>query len=163
MPHTPWTDGTALLLSGAGAAGIIWFIIAFILFLKEERGDHRFFLPIVLAGALVGILVNLIVKPLAGRGRPDPLMGAIVVGGSLIRDYSFPSGHAAMSFAAAVVLGRSEPKWRGFLYLLAVLISLSRIYLGKHYPLDVLGGAFLGWGIGHGSLLIGKFIQKQRG
>lgn len=148
LPHTPLSDAVALALSGAGSAGIIWFILSAILFLREEKKNHWFFLPIGLAGAITGVVVNLILKPLVARARPDKLVGAIVVGESLIRDFSFPSGHATMSFAAAVVLSRTEPKWRRAFYLLAVLISFSRIYLGKHYPLDVLGGALLGWGIG---------------
>lgn len=162
LPHTPFTDAVALSLSGAGTAGIIWFIIAVILFLREEKKNHWFFLPILLAGGISGIIVNNILKPLVARARPDEVMGAIVVGKSLIHDYSFPSGHATMSFAAAVVLSRTEPKWRIVLYLLAALISLSRIFLGKHYPLDVAAGALLGWGIGASTVsFIGRILRKK--
>ena len=60
-------------------------------------------------------------------------------------DYSFPSGHTAASFAAAVILFLQLPKKYGIpALILAVLISFSRLYLGVHYPTDVLAGAVSG-------------------
>ena len=64
-------------------------------------------------------------------------------------DYSFPSGHTASSFAAAWVLYRRLPKRFGIPALaLAGLIGVSRLYLGVHYPTDVLFGAVSGIGCG---------------
>ena len=57
---------------------------------------------------------------------------------------SFPSGHAANAFMLAVILGSICGKMRPFIYSAALLIALSRIYLGVHYPLDVTAGACLG-------------------
>ncbi|HEU5278812.1 MAG TPA: phosphatase PAP2 family protein [Gaiellaceae bacterium] len=59
-------------------------------------------------------------------------------------DASFPSGHAATSFAAATILVFSFPRLAPFLYLLAAAVAFSRVYVGVHYPLDVVGGALLG-------------------
>ena len=59
-------------------------------------------------------------------------------------DHSFPSGHTATSFAAALVLARAVPERAWLFYVLAAAIGFSRIYVGVHYPLDVLGGALLG-------------------
>jgi len=59
--------------------------------------------------------------------------------------YSFPSGHATLAFAAAVLINALYPRRKFFLlYFLAVWICLTRIYLGFHYPSDVLAGAILG-------------------
>jgi undecaprenyl-diphosphatase len=60
------------------------------------------------------------------------------------RTHSFPSGHTATSFAAATVLAWYAPRWRWWFYALACLIAFSRLYLGVHYPTDVLAGALLG-------------------
>ena len=60
------------------------------------------------------------------------------------QDHSFPSGHAATSFACATVLALAFPRLAVPLYVLAAAIGFSRIYVGVHYPLDVLGGAVLG-------------------
>lgn len=147
LPHTAVTDGVAKFFSLIGTAGFIWLVIGGLLFLKEERKHHSFFVPIIAAGAGSYVLVEWIIKPLVGRMRPTIEMGAILVGNPKI-DYSFPSGHATIAFAMAGVLSAYEPKFRAWFYVLAVCISLSRIVVGVHYPLDVIGGAVLGWGIG---------------
>ncbi len=60
---------------------------------------------------------------------------------------SFPSGHAATSFACAALLAWLTPLPKVALFGLAALIAFSRVYVGVHYPLDVLGGAALGLAI----------------
>jgi undecaprenyl-diphosphatase len=57
---------------------------------------------------------------------------------------SFPSGHAATSFAGATILAFGFPRLAPLFYVLASAVGFSRIYLGVHYPLDVVGGAVLG-------------------
>ncbi len=148
LPHPTLVNLFAQLLSGVGTAGIIWFVLGVLLFVREEKKDRRFVLQMALMGVLTFILNEVLLKPLIGRLRPTVEMGAIIIGSNVGGSFSFPSGHAAISFAAAVVLSKKEPKWRWFFYLLASLISLSRIYLGKHYPFDVVVGGVLGWGIG---------------
>jgi undecaprenyl-diphosphatase len=67
--------------------------------------------------------------------------------------YSFPSGHANTVFVAATILGRKDKLWKPFLWALAVVVSFSRIYIGVHWPLDVIVGAVLGW-------LTGKIVLR---
>ena len=95
-------------------------------------------------------LVAVGLKAISARERPferideaDPLLGATV--GS-----SFPSGHAATSAAGALVLALTVRRWIPFLVLLAAGIAFSRVYVGVHYPLDVLGGAIIGAAIAAG-------------
>jgi undecaprenyl-diphosphatase len=57
---------------------------------------------------------------------------------------SFPSGHAATSFAGATILAFAFPRLAPLLYVLAAAVGFSRLYLGVHYPLDIVGGAVLG-------------------
>jgi undecaprenyl-diphosphatase len=102
--------------------------------------------PLVLLAVLLGETLSRTLKFVIDRQRPafhyrepPPLM-------HIPHTDSFPSGHATTSFAAAATLARFVPrKWIAVaLYVLAALIAWSRVYVGAHYPLDVLGGAVLG-------------------
>ena len=107
--------------------------------------------PSVLSGLLaVGAAASLtaVLKELVDRVRPalaDPGIEALV---ATPGSASFPSGHAATAFAAAVAVGAFHPRVRWPLLGLAALVGLSRIYLGVHYVLDVLAGAALGIALG---------------
>jgi undecaprenyl-diphosphatase len=97
----------------------------------------------LLAVALADFATTLI-KAGVGRHRPPlryPEPKTLV---PLPTDHSFPSGHAATSFAAATILSFAFPRWAPAFLVLAAAVAYSRVYVGVHYPLDVLGGAVLG-------------------
>lgn len=153
LPHPTAANLVALTLSGVGSFGIIWFVISLLYFIREEKQDHMFFLPIITAVILSFAVSEYILKPLFIRPRPDLSVDAIIV--DLInKGYSFPSGHAAVAFAGATVLSVYESRYRLWLYILAFLIAMSRIYLGKHYPSDIIIGAILGYLIGTLALIV---------
>lgn len=160
LPHNALLNTLGTGLSAIGTAGVIWLALGVILFLREEKKDHLFFAPILLSAVTSWILVEKIIKPIVARPRPTLEMGAIILGNNLL-DFSFPSGHATIAWALATVLAHKEPKYKLFFFILAVLISFSRIYIGKHYPLDVLAGGVLGWGIGSITLLVERNFFKR--
>ena len=144
--EAPWLDAVMMWISSSGGAGLIWLALAFAAFMRSR--DRAAAWRVMLVIALCYPLVDGVLKPLVGRARPAPL----ATDGKrelppLPRTSSFPSGHAASTFGAAVAVSRMWPHTRVVWWTLAVLIGYSRIYLGHHYPFDVLGGALLGVGI----------------
>jgi membrane-associated phospholipid phosphatase len=93
---------------------------------------------------LVGQLTSYGLKQAIGRERPNDVYAASKPLVHSPHDGSFPSGHATVSFACATLLAFYAPRGAPFFFLLAAAIAWSRVYVGVHYPLDVLGGAVLG-------------------
>lgn len=127
--------------------------LAVVLFVWEEVKDKKGFLALALAIFLSLTLVEFGLKNIVRRERPELVLPEVIVVGEMMDSFSFPSGHAAVAFAGAVVLAAHHKKWQWYYFILAALISFSRIYLGRHFPSDVLAGILLG-------LLIGFFSLK---
>ncbi len=132
-------------------------IIAFYLYIKNKAKSKKLFQAIVISDILAIIIGEGILKNIIARSRPQIDFPAAIVPFDFYHSFSFPSGHATIAFAAAFILGREDKRLKRFYYLLAFLIAFSRIYLGKHYPSDVLAGGTLGLFIGYCSF---KFVTK---
>jgi undecaprenyl-diphosphatase len=114
-------------------------------------------LVLILAIAASDLTAARVVKPLAERTRPcnlkPPATQTLLTCQTSV---SFPSNHAANAAAAATIATWAAPVISPFCILLALLIGISRVYLGQHWPTDVLGGWALGFVIGF------VFIQLAR-
>lgn len=94
-------------------------------------------------------------KMILSRERPYTIIEKLNTFGIQLKDYSFPSGHTTASFSIATVLALNIPNIFLLTYFIATLIGVSRIYLGVHYPTDVLAGIVLGIG---SSILVHMFL-----
>jgi undecaprenyl-diphosphatase len=116
------------------------------------------------AGLLVGgaatYLLAKVVKGIVVRGRPDDLLADVVIRGAEAHGRGFVSGHAAVATAlVAVAWPRLGPRGRVLCAVLAAAVCLSRVHVGAHLPLDVVGGAGLGLAVaGLVLLLLGRRI-----
>jgi undecaprenyl-diphosphatase len=135
-------------LTYIGTDGAVWLVIAAVLALTSRRWSVLLWVAVADAAAQVS---TLLLKEAVPRARP--YVDVIV---HEPHSHSFPSGHAASSFACAFVLATHAPRLRWPFYVLAALIAFSRTYVGVHYPLDVLAGSL--WG-----LLIGKAVLELEG
>lgn len=94
-------------------------------------------------------------RPYVAHPEQEPLARATL-------ELSLPSGHAATSFAAAVVLSRFLPRWAVVpAFALAALVASSRVYVGVHYPTDVLLGALLGAAVGFAVLSAARWATGR--
>ena len=142
-----------------GYAGLVWIVAAAALAVWSRR-------PIWSCVGVTALcvwssdLISLGLKALTDRERPfkaipepEPLLTG-TVGSSL------PSGHAATSLAGAVILALLVPRAAPALFLLAAAVAYSRVYVGAHYPLDVVAGAALGAAVS--ALVAGSLSLRRR-
>jgi undecaprenyl-diphosphatase len=145
--HHRWhpIDQIFVWLTRIGTWGAIWLLVALALALVWRR------LSIFIAVALADLAADSLAAALKAATSIDrpPLRyvhpKALV---ALPSGSSFPSGHTSTSFACATVLSFFVPRAAPAFYLLALAIGFSRIYVGVHWPLDVVGGAVLGIAVG---------------
>jgi membrane-associated phospholipid phosphatase len=145
--HPKWLDRAMWLATQAGNM-ITAFILAGLFFVLKYR---RLTVEIVLGTLTLWLLVE-IIKALTDRARPFMDHEKARVIGWRERGRSFPSGHTAQAFFLAILISHwfHPGIWEiTSLYAAAVLIGFTRMYVGAHYPRDVIGGAVLGsvWGI----------------
>lgn len=138
----PVMDKLMVIITSLGDKGFIWILVGIILLAQRKYRKVGFVLLIALLITSVigeGIIKNIVQRSRAFITYPD--INIIIKAPS---SFSFPSGHTASSFTAAVVIGYYIKNWRIISYVFASLIAFSRLYLFVHYPSDILGGILLG-------------------
>ena len=132
------TDQNFLVFSGL-------ILIGYLAYYGEKRGRIAILVLLIAASFSDAICFQLI-KPWGGRIRPShefyEYINLLVSKGG---KYSFPSNHAANSFVFATVLSYFYDKNRTLLYTIASTIAFSRVYVGVHYPLDIIFGSIIGY------------------
>ncbi len=147
---TPTLDTAFRRVSLAGDSGAIWFSIAAATAVLGGARGRRAAVDGALALVVSSAVVNLGMKPVFPRQRPDRDAHEVIVARhvKLPRSTSFPSGHSASAFAFANGMGGEMPELAVPLRLVAAAVAWSRIHTGVHYPGDVIVGSLVGGAIG---------------
>lgn len=120
--------------------------ILFILLLFGNRKYKLIGFEMFSALTISQIIVHSL-KRMLSRERPYKILEQLNTFGINLKDYSFPSGHAAASFSIATTLALNVPRLTVIVFLVAIVVGISRIYLGVHYPTDVAAGIVIGFAI----------------
>jgi undecaprenyl-diphosphatase len=128
-----------------------------LLFFKGGRLGKLSALGILILITITDQSSHKILKELFDRARPCNTLSDVLTPLGCTGSYSFPSNHAVNNFAAASFFARLYPGYRTLLFIIASLVALSRVYLGLHYPSDIIAGAAIGFIFGY---LFGLLVLK---
>lgn len=141
-----------------------WFItyimLIGILLVKGGKRGRLAVLGIILLIVITDQTGHRILKEIVGRLRPCNALPDVITPIGCSDTLSFPSNHALNNFSAATFFYFLYPNYKYPLFITAFLVSLSRVYLGLHYPSDILGGAIIGMAAGYGMALLVKYAEK---
>lgn len=160
--RSPVLDEMMCFITRLGNGGCIWILLAVILLINKKTRKVGVVMAVTMI--LEFVLCNGILKNLVARTRPYDINTAIEVIISKPRDFSFPSGHTGISFAAvsALYFAGEKKLWKGA-FVLATLIAFSRMYLYVHFPTDILGGILVAILSGYiAEKIVEKTIEKRK-
>ena len=175
--HNSILNPLMVFITSLGNAGLIWILATVVLLFPKKTRPCGIAMGIsLLLGLIFG---NGILKNVIARTRPcwntdgSYTLGGVPISallqdsvvsllGKLPTDYSWPSGHTLSSVECAlVVFYHNRKPWGIVAIVLAVLIAFSRLYIGVHWPTDILGGALLGFATASAAIAITKLIFKK--
>jgi len=168
--RSPWADAFFPWITNAShfvvPLGIAWILLLIF-------GGRRGRVMAVMLGVtllLTDQISSHVIKPWVARTRPCFEVAGVEALMAQVRSSSFPSSHAANIFGAATMLSLGAGGWWRLTYALAILVGLSRVYVGVHYPSDVVAGMALGilvgatvWALGGALGLSGSRAEPAAG
>ncbi len=179
MEHLLETDGSILLwiqenlrtdfmtaimkaVTRLGDKGIFWITVAVLFLLFKSTRKTGLALSIGLV--INALIVNVWLKNMVGRIRPYEVVEGLKCLIPEPSDASFPSGHASHAFVAVAVIWIMMSEKYGIIALIiSAIIAWSRLYLGVHYPSDVLAGILIGIIAGVTGVIIVRAVEKRMG
>lgn len=154
--RTGWAHGMMKFYANSGiiAFGVL---IVLVYVIARQRDDHHGVAAAVWSGgaALVALLVGQLVGGPINRARPYEVMSSVHVLVDRSKDFSFPSDHALVAGSVAAGLLFANRRWGVVACVAAVLMAIARVYVGAHYPGDVVAGLVFGAAV---AIVGGRFL-----
>lgn len=161
--RSPVLDAFFTFFTRLGNGGLVWIILSGMMLLYPKARRAGFYALIAMAFGL--LCTNLVLKPLVGRTRPWLVVEGLVNLAAAGDPNSFPSGHTCAAFAVGYTWARfAQKRWlKAVCVGQAVLMGLSRLYVGVHFPTDVMMGAVVGLLCAWLALALSRAVDKRRG
>jgi undecaprenyl-diphosphatase len=145
----PFLDRFFSIITNVNNWYITYVVLALYVFIKGGRTGRIAIIGVILLILVTDQVSHKIIKEIFTRIRPCHVLANVITPLGCTGTYSFPSNHAVNNFAAAVFLSMLYPGFKWIFFVVAFLVATSRIYLGLHYPSDIIAGALLGAGAGY--------------
>ena len=154
-------DPLIIFLTNLGTGGFFWVVLSLVLLIPKRT--RRAGMVSLISMAVCYLVVNLGIKPAVARIRPYEAYSHLHAIVPPQKEFSFPSGHTVNGFSCSLILVRMLPKKAGIpLVILAAVIALSRMYVGVHYPSDVIAGFLIALVLSQIVWSVYKYISKKR-
>ncbi len=139
-----WLNEPMMIYTELGDLGLIWIIMSLIMICFKKT--RKVGILALLAMAVGALFTNVMIKPFIARPRPDLVVDGLLPLLTPPDPNSFPSGHTTAAFAMLYICDKAFPyKWvRPIIFVAALLMAYSRLYVGVHFTTDVLAGAIVG-------------------
>lgn len=131
---------------------VFWFLLIVYFWMNNEKKMALLLTVSIVAGALFTYPLKFLID----RARPYETIESARLLTPHEYDPSFPSGHVEMSFLASTVISRFHPEYAKYLYAFSFIVALSRVYVGVHFPGDVVAGMILGIIIGKVMIMVAQ-------
>jgi undecaprenyl-diphosphatase len=149
-------------VSGLGKNLLFWLtLFCWLCVMRGVKRSVQIMLVVLLVISLTDLLVGKLAKNLWKRPRPPAVEVGVREVAKVGSSPSFPSAHAANWFAGAKTISSFVPEGKLSLFLIALLVAYSRVYLGAHYPSDVLAGSIVGYAFASLLIYIGRLLARR--